>query len=176
MPGRSVVLPLTVVVAVVLCGCAGPQQQDGIDPVGRAEAARSSAPAVLVRAPPLPSDPAGPGALLVAMTSPVAADGYAVTTVTCAVDERSYRVHADRAGVGEVVVTADVNVSGYAGPGEYPAIVTASVVRADGTVAASTASGVPVQVRAADRGAFRHEFRVPDGPPLAVALSWWCSP
>ncbi|KPM52282.1 hypothetical protein ACG83_28155 [Frankia sp. R43] len=180
--GAAVLVGCVLMTSVSACragaGQAGSAAADSTTTTTTATAAPATAAATTPAeagqpAAPVGTGDGGPGSLTLAITSPVMLSGHVNTTVSCETAARRYVASATGTLDG-ATVTQNVRVAGYAGPGSYPAVISVSVVAADGSKYAISAVPTTVQVTA-DGGAVSFNASTSGGRALAGSISWACS-
>lgn len=113
------------------------------------------------------------GAVTASITSPVAVSGTASRPVSC-ISGRVYRASVTSAVIHGDQVSFTVAVTGYRGPGSYPAVVGATLTQPSGVVTTvAGVSRVPV-VLTGTGGSFTVKATGTGGRTFAGSLSWTC--
>lgn len=139
----------------------------------------ASAPASSASASPVATVTAVPsaagGSLTTTVSAPVTVAGTAEAPVTCLIG-RAYRAVASRATINGNELSVNVLITGYHGPGSYPALVAVTLHQASGVV--TTLAGVP-QVPAvitSTGGSFTVSAVGREGRRFTGQVSWVCAP
>lgn len=115
----------------------------------------------------------GPGSLTVDITSPVTVAGHASTAVSCQSTARRY-VESSTTTINGRTVSQSVRVTGYNGPGSYPAVITVSVVAPEAGRYAIDAVPATVDITSAG-GSVSFSANTTAGHTLAGSIIWACS-
>jgi hypothetical protein len=179
-------LPLTAaVLALGLTACqpgqalAGSTATPASSPSTVDSAPASSAPASSASASPAATVTAVPsaagGSLTTTVSAPVTVAGTAEAPVTCLIG-RAYRAVASRATINGNELSVNVLITGYHGPGSYPALVAVTLHQASGVV--TTLAGVPrvPAVITGTGGSFTVSAVGREGRRFTGQVSWVCAP
>jgi hypothetical protein len=119
------------------------------------------------------SEPAGPGAISVSITSPVTLSGSVSAPVSCRAG-LAYWASVSSAVIHGDQLTYSVAISHYRGPGSYPAVVAVTLRQSTGAV--TTLAGVArvPAVITATGGSFSVSATSSEGRTFTGSLNWTC--